>query len=119
MTEFPDVPHGAQPVVPRNGLGTASLVVGIIALVASVSVCGGVVMGVVATLLGITARRRAKRGRAGNRGTATAGIVLGVAAVVISLTMILFWNWTGVFNEDYQRCLDQLKNQQYCEETFK
>jgi len=102
----------------RNGLGTASLVIAIVALVASVSVCGGVVLGAIAAGMGISARRRVKRGQADNRGVATTGIVLGVAAIVIGLSMIVFWNWTGLFNEDYQRCLDQIKNQQYCEDNF-
>ena len=49
MTESSDTPSGE----PRNGLGTASLVIAIIALVASVSICGGVVTGC-ATPLGST-----------------------------------------------------------------
>jgi hypothetical protein len=114
VTESSDTPSGE----PRNGLGTASLVIAIIALVASVSVCGGVTLGAIAALMGMAARQRVKRGQAGNRRVATTGIVLGVAAIVIGLSMILFWNWTGLFNEDYQRCLDQLKNRPYCEETF-
>ena len=115
MTESSDTPSGE----PRNGLGTASLVIAIIALVASVSICGGVVLGTIAASMGLAARQRVKRGQADNRRVATTGIVLGVAAIVIGLSMIVFWNSTGLFNEDYQRCLDQLKNQHYCEETFK
>ena len=114
MTESSDTPSGE----PRNGLGTASLVVAIIALVASVSICGGVVLGASAALMGMAARQRVKRGLADNRRVATTGIVLGVAAIVIGLSMVVFWNSMGLFHEDYQRCLDQLKNRQYCEETF-
>ena len=115
MTESSDAPSSE----PRNGLGTASLIVAIVALVASVSVCGGLLLGAAAALMGITARGRVNRGQADNRRAATAGIVPGVAAIFIGLAMIVFWDWTGLFNEDYQRCLDQLKNQHYCEETFK
>jgi L-asparagine transporter-like permease len=124
MTEPSDTPPGEpysgfpQPIVPRNGLGTASLVIAVIALVASVSVCGGVVLGAAAALMGLTARGRVNRGQADNRSVATAAIVLGIAAVVISLSMIVFWQSTGLFNEEYQRCLDQLQNKQYCEETY-
>jgi len=122
VTESSDTPSGE----PRNGLGTASLVIAIIALVASVSVCGGAVLGAcggavlgaIAASMGMAARQRVKRGQADNRRVATTGIVLGVAAIVIGLSMIVFWNSTGLFNDDYQRCLDQLKNRQYCEETF-
>jgi hypothetical protein len=115
VTESSDAPSSE----PRNGLGTASSIVAIVALVASVSVCGGLLLGAAAAFMGITARGRVNRGQADNRRAATAGIVLGVAAIVIGLAMIVFWDWTGLFNEDYQRCLDQLKNQHYCEETFK
>jgi hypothetical protein len=68
--------------------------------------------------MGLTARGRVNRGQADNRSVATAAIVLGIAAVVISLSMIVFWQSTGLFNEEYQRCLDQLQNKQYCEETY-
>jgi hypothetical protein len=98
VTESSDMPSGE----PRNGLGTASLVIAIIAVVASVSICGGVVLGASAALMGIAARQRVKRGLADNRRVATTGIVLGVAAIVIALSMVVFWNSTGLFNEDYQ-----------------
>jgi hypothetical protein len=114
VTESSDTPSGE----PRNALGTASLVIAIIALVASVSICGGVVLGAIGASMGMAARQRVKRGLADNRRVATTGIVLGVAAIVIGLSMVVFWNSMGLFNEDYQRCLDQLKNRQYCEETF-
>ena len=85
MTESSDTPSGE----PRNGLGTASLVIAIIALVASVSICGGVVLGASAALMGMAARQRVKRGLADNRRVATTGIVLGVAAIVIGLSMVV------------------------------
>jgi hypothetical protein len=124
MTEPSDTPPREpysgfpQPIVPRNGLGTASLVIAVIALVASVSVCGGVALGAVAALMGFTARGRVNRGQADNRSVTTAAIVLGIAAVVISLSMIVFWQSTGLFNEEYQRCLDELQNKHYCEDTY-
>lgn len=112
MTETSDV-------APRNGLGIASLIIGITALLASVSVCGGFVLGAVAAGLGIAGRARVKHGQADNRGVATAGIVLGIAAIILGVGMIAFWEWTAMFNEDYQRCIDQLQNQQYCDKMFK
>ena len=116
----PGEPHSGfpQPIVARNGLGTASLVIAVIALVASVSVCGGVALGAIAASMGLTARGRVNRGQADNRSVATAAIVLGIAAVVISLSMIVFWQSTGLFNEECSRCLDQLQNKQYCEDTY-
>jgi MmyB-like transcription regulator ligand binding domain len=47
------------------------LVIAIIALVASVSVCGGAVLGAIAASMGMAARQRVKRGQADNRRVAT------------------------------------------------
>jgi hypothetical protein len=60
------------------------LVVGIIFLVGSVTIVGGVVVGVAAAMLGTVAHGRVKRGQATNRGAAVAGVVLGIAAIVAS-----------------------------------
>lgn len=109
----PPMPYGdyyAQaPVAPRNGLGIAALVVAIIALVASFSVAGGIVLGIVAVVLGFVGRGRVKRGEADNGGVALAGIVLGVLAIVVGLAFIAVW--VGLFKEvgagDYFDCLQQ------------
>jgi hypothetical protein len=110
---------GYWDVVPRNGLGTASLIVGVLALVTSVSVCGGFLLGPVAIGLGIPALARVSRGHANNGGAATAGIILGLAALVASVGMIVFLQWMGLFNEEYQRCVDQIGNEAYCAKTYK
>ena len=97
------------PVAPRNGLGIAALVVAIIALVSSFSVAGGVVLGIVAVILGLMGRGRVKRGEANNGGVALAGLVLGVLAIVVGLAFIAIW--VGLFKEvgagDYFDCLQQ------------
>lgn len=84
--------HGAQPWgstpgpggPPRNGLGVAALVLGILALVLSFTVVGGIVLGLAAVVLGALGRGRVKRREADNGGSATAGIVLGVLGIVIA-----------------------------------
>jgi len=106
----PAPPYGEYPPpAPRNGLGIAALVVGIIALVGAISVVGGILLGIVAVVLGFAGRARVKRGEATNGGTALAGIVLGVVAVVAGLAFVAFW--VGLFNEvgasDYLECLQQ------------
>ena len=70
----PPPPHygGYPPPAPKNGLGTASLVVAIISLF---TVFGGIVLGVVAVILGFLGRGRVKRGEATNGGIAMAGII--------------------------------------------
>jgi len=108
---YPSAPQpypGLPPVHtgPRNGLGIASLVLGIVALLATWTVVGGVVLGVVAVVIGGAARARVRRGEATNGGVAIAGIVLGiVAAVAPILIMVVLALFTDVFNEDYQHCI--------------
>jgi amino acid transporter len=96
-----------QPTGPKNGLGIAALVIAILGLVFCWTVIGGVVLGVVAVIIGILGRGRAKRGQATNGGVAIAGVVLGVLAVIVSLVFIPIW--MGVFSEvggtDYLDCV--------------
>lgn len=109
----PPPPYGdyypGAPVAPRNGLGIAALVVAIIALVASFSIAGGVVLGIVAVILGFMGRSRVSRGEANNGGVALAGIILGAVAIVVGLAFIAIW--VGLFKEvgagDYFDCLQQ------------
>ena len=96
-----------QPTGPKNGLGIAALVIAILGLVFCWTVIGGVVLGVVAVIIGILGRGRAKRGQATNGGVAIAGVVLGVLAVIVSLAFIPIW--MGAFSEfggtDYLDCV--------------
>ena len=99
--------YGPPPTAPRNGLGIASLVLAIVALLSFWSVIGGAAIGVVAVILGIIGRGRANRGEATNAGVAVAGITLGALAVVISLAFIAVW--VGMFDDvggnDYLDCV--------------
>ncbi|MPZ62531.1 MAG: hypothetical protein GEU93_14820 [Propionibacteriales bacterium] len=77
---------------PRDGLGNAALVVGLVALVfAFVPIVGEFVAApsaVLAIVLGVIGLVRAERGHATNGGTALAGIILGVVAgFVVFLVM--------------------------------
>jgi hypothetical protein len=99
--------YGPLPTGPKNGLGTSALVVAIIGLVFCWSVFGGVVLGVVAVVMGFVAHGRVKRGEADNGGVAIAGIVLGFISIIAGLAFIAIW--VGVFNEvgggDYLDCV--------------
>lgn len=94
------------PPAPKNGLGVASLVVAIIALF---SVVGGVVLGVVAIILGFLGRGRVKRGEANNGGIAIAGIVLGALSIVVSIVVIAIavWGFNEAGGTDYFDCLSR------------
>ena len=102
-------PPGAQ--APKNGLGVASLVVAIIALF---TVVGGVVLGVVAIILGFLGRGRVKRGEANNGGIAIAGIVLGALSIVLSIVVIAIavWGFNEVGGTDYVDCLSRAGSDQ-------
>ncbi|HEY9304353.1 MAG TPA: DUF4190 domain-containing protein [Mycobacterium sp.] len=126
----PPSPHyGAPPMQPRNGLGIASLVVAIIALIFFWSVAGGVILGLVAVGIGFAARGRVKRGEANNGGVAIGGIVLGALAIVVSLAALAVWMtlgmtfWKEVGGGDYISCMQNAGQdrvqQQHCEDQFR
>ena len=113
------------PPGPRNGLGVTALVIAIVALLSSFSVVGGIILGIVAVIIGFAGRSRVKRGEANNGGVALAGIILGFLAIIVGLAFIAVW--VGVFKEvgatDYIDCLqkagqDQQQVQQ-CADEFK
>ncbi|OBB01707.1 DUF4190 domain-containing protein [Mycobacteriaceae bacterium 1482268.1] len=99
------------PIAPKNGLGIASLVVAIVALI---SVVGGIVLGIVAVILGFLGWQRARRGEATNGGIAIAGIVLGILSIIEAVVVIVLSVW--VFNEvggtDYMDCLSRAGSDQ-------
>lgn len=66
--------------VPRNGMGTASLVMGILGIVIL-----PIVFSVLAIIFGSVGIGRANRGEATNKGAATAGVVLGIIGIVLGL----------------------------------
>ena len=82
----------SHPVAPRNQVGVASVILGVVAL----STCWlliGVPLGIAAVLTGDVARRRAQRREADNPRAAVAGIVLGAAAIVAGLVAIGYYAW--------------------------
>ena len=110
----PQQPYGGYPMppsAPKNGLGIASLVVAIVALL---SLFGGVVLGVVAVILGFLGWGRAKRGEANNGGIAVAGIVLGFLSIIEAIVLIALavWGFGEVGGTDYIDCLSNAGNDQ-------
>ena len=114
--------YAPPPTAPKNGLGIAALVIAIIALL---SVVGGVVLGVVAIILGFLGWGRAKRGEANNGGIAIAGIVLGFLSIIEAIVVIgLFvWGFDRVGGTDYVDCLSRAGNDeqavQQCADQFR
>jgi hypothetical protein len=100
-------------------------VVAIIALIGSFSVVGGILLGIVAVILGFIGRGRVKRREADNGGVALAGIILGVVSIVAGLAFIAIW--VSLFKEvgatDYFDCLEQAGQDrsevQQCSDEFR
>jgi hypothetical protein len=68
------------------------LVIGLVALLASLTVVGGLVLGVLAAILGLIARAHDIRdGQASNGDVAMTGVVLGVLAILASMIIAMFW----------------------------
>lgn len=83
------------PMQPSNGMGTASMVLGIIGLVCYVTVVMwwlGIVLGILAIIFGAVGRGKVKRGEATNKTAATSGLVCGIiATVLLPLMFFLFF----------------------------
>ncbi|MCX4847540.1 DUF4190 domain-containing protein [Streptomyces sp. NBC_00893] len=97
FTQPPQSPQPQQPYAPaqmpgarpaRNGLGIAALILGVIGAVSGLIpflfwLAG--VLGLIALILGLTGRGRAKRGEATNKGMATFGAVLGLISLILTV----------------------------------
>ena len=96
------------------GMATAALVLGILSLILCWTVFGGIVLGILALVLGIIAARRAGRGEAPGRGRAIAGIVTGVLGLLLSIALIAIG--ASILNsgsgKTLQQCLQQAGNDQ-------
>ncbi|MGA5041415.1 DUF4190 domain-containing protein [Streptomyces capoamus] len=73
---------------PSNGMGTASLVLGIISAVGFVMWPIAFVLGVLALIFGGIGRGKAGRGEATNPGVALAGMICGAAGIVLVLGLV-------------------------------
>jgi hypothetical protein len=120
---YPHPPYSGfppAPTAPKNGLGIGSLVVGILAVLSSWTVVGGLGLGVVAAVIGLVAWSRARRGEATNGAAALVGALLGMAGAALSvilLAIVIVIAQTDWFNEDYQHCLGEHNGMsQYCDQ---
>jgi hypothetical protein len=77
---------------PRNGLGIGALVLGILALITSVSLLG-LLFGSLTVGLGLAAWDRVVRGEATNRKTTITAMILAVVAIIIGLVALAFRIW--------------------------
>jgi len=73
----------------HSGRATASMVVGIISIPAALFAILGVILGIVAIVLGSTARGEAGRRGLTNAGQATAGLILGSIGLVLGVANMI------------------------------
>jgi hypothetical protein len=78
---------GVQPV-PSNGMGTASLVVGILGVLFFLLWPISLVLGILGIIFGAVGRAKANRGEATNPGVALAGLICGAGGIVLALVFI-------------------------------
>ncbi len=81
--------YGWPPMAPQpmNGMGTASLVIGIVSVVFSCLWPVAIILGILAVVFGLVSRQRARRGQATNAGQALAGIICGVVGIVLAVAI--------------------------------
>lgn len=94
-------------IAPKNGLGIAALLAGILAPF-TVLFPLTVVIGLLGIIFGVIARGRARRGEATNGGMALTGIILSVAGIIFSvLTLTGLVDVFGISEDDesIERCL--------------
>lgn len=80
-------PYGVRPPAPRNGMGTAALVLGIVGLLLSILVIGAL-PGILAVVFGAVGLARVRRREATNRGAALTGIITGILAVAVAVALV-------------------------------
>jgi uncharacterized protein DUF4190 len=128
---YPSYPQGGYPGPglagpARNGMGTAALVLGILALIGSLVVIPGFILGVLALIFGLIGRGRARRGEATNPGAALAGAIMGGIAIAITIILIAIGaTFVAHHKSDIQRFRDCMNNaqtsaqQQQCDDQLR
>ncbi|MFG2218257.1 MULTISPECIES: DUF4190 domain-containing protein [unclassified Streptomyces] len=92
---YNQAPWGGPP--PSNGMGTAAMVLGILAIcLFCVYGIPSLVLGVLALIFGILGRKRVQRGEATNGGQALAGIITGSIGIFFGVAIISFFIWLFV-----------------------
>ncbi len=78
-----------MPMAPSNGLGTAGLVLGIIAAVGFCLWPVALACGILAVIFGAIGRGKARRGEATNPGQALAGIICGAVGIALAIAFVV------------------------------
>lgn len=89
----PGYGYGYVPQPPQDGLGIASMVLGILGLVGMCAYGLGMVLAVPALVMGRISMNRitAANGQLGGRGLAQAGFIMGIIGTSLGALWIIFW----------------------------
>ena len=112
---------GSAPAQPSNGIGIAAMVVGIVALLLCWIPFLGLVLAIVALVLGIVGIRKASRGEATNKGMAITGVVTGGLALLGGILSVLFFLFIAEEFGSLIECLDQaqtVEEERDCQTQF-
>lgn len=116
---YANAAYGPYTAAPRNGMGTTALVLGIVGLLTSWSVVGGLLFGLGAVACGVIGRNRVKEGLADNAVVAGAGIALGALATVLAVAFVFvvigFYRQVGF--SDYTDCMTRAGQDQNAQST--
>lgn len=97
----------------KNGMAIAALTLGIVSCVLFWTVIGGIILGIIAIVLGIIAARRARGGQAPHRGMAIVGAVLGALGLIVSGVLVAIG--ASILNSDdfknYNDCVQHASSQ--------
>ncbi|MFD4946361.1 DUF4190 domain-containing protein, partial [Streptomyces sp. NPDC058409] len=86
---------------PSNGMGTAAMVLGILAIcLFCIYGIPSLILGALALIFGILGRKRVQRGEATNSGQALAGIIMGSIGIVFGVAIISFFIWLFATHAD-------------------
>ncbi|GAA0981193.1 hypothetical protein ENKNEFLB_00676 [Nocardioides aquaticus] len=110
--------YGGQPQSQKKGLAITALVLGILGLLGSIFVVGGL-LSIFAIILGVVALIQSRKPTHGGKGLAISGIVLGVIGLVIAGAILAF---VGSIFGDIAQCVDDAGGDQaaidQCEREF-
>ena len=84
-----------KPQQRTNGFAVASLVLGIVGLVLTITVVLGLICDVLAVVFGALGRTRARDG-AENGSLATAGMILGLVGLGLLLALVILFRTSGI-----------------------
>jgi len=97
---------------PTNGLAIAALVCGLLSVPLFITIVGGILLGLVAIVLGFLGLSRAKKTQNSGKGMAITGIVSGALGLILSVAAIAGLSFLGQqIEEDPEGFQQQLEEQ--------